>query len=166
LSLVAIRSSETGVSTIGQSVVRSKLVAFALSGFIAGVGGGMLAFYGLRARPDSFATLTGLVWLAVVVTLGVRTSVGPLLAGLAFTIFPQLISTWHWPHWALQFPPLLFGLGAIFLARDPRGSVAQVSNDWIRLAQKIRARVASGPSEPPQPEPQEASTSAAAVSLK
>ena len=166
LSLVAIRSSETGVSTIGQSVVRAKLAAFALSGFIAAVGGGMLGFYALRAHPDSFATLTGLVWLAVVITLGVRTSVGPLLAGLAFTVFPELISTWHWPHWALQLPPLLFGLGAIFLARDPRGSVAQVSNDWIRLAQKIKARLGPGPSEPPPAEPQEASTSAAAVSLK
>jgi branched-chain amino acid transport system permease protein len=166
MTLVAIRSSETGVSTIGQSVVRSKLVAFALSGFIAGVGGGMLAFYGLRAHPDSFATLTGLVWLAVVITLGVRTSVGPLLAGLAFTVFPELINTWHWPHWALQLPPLLFGLGAVFLARDPRGSVAAVSNDVIRLTQKIRAGLAPQPPGPPPPEPQEASTSAAAVSLK
>jgi branched-chain amino acid transport system permease protein len=164
MTLVAIRSSETGVSTIGHSVVRSKLVAFAVSGFIAAIGGGMLGFYGLRARPESFATLIGIVWLAVVITLGVRTSAGPLLAGLAFTIFPQLISTWHWPHWALQLPPLFFGLGAIGLAREPRGAVAQASNDWIRLAQKIKAKLA-GPG-PAQPQPQEASASAAAVSLK
>jgi branched-chain amino acid transport system permease protein len=164
LTLVAIRSSETGVSTVGHSVVRSKLVAFGVSGFIAAVGGGMLGFYGLRARPESFSTLTGIIWLAVVITLGVRTSVGPLLAGLAYTVFPELIGTWHWPHWALQLPPLLFGLGAIGLAREPRGAVAQASNDWIRMAQKLKARVARP--QAPQPEPQEASTSAAAVSLK
>jgi branched-chain amino acid transport system permease protein len=162
MTLVAMRSSETGVSTIGHSVVRSKLVAFAVSGFIAAIGGGMLGFYGTRARPESFATLIGIVWLAVVITLGVRTSVGPLLAGLAFTVFPELISTWHWPQWALQFPPLLFGLGAIGLAREPRGAVAQVSNDWIKLAQKLKARVAP---RPPQSPAQEASA-AAAVSLK
>jgi branched-chain amino acid transport system permease protein len=103
------------------------------------------------------------VWLAVVITLGVRTSVGPLLAGLAFTIFPELIATWHWPQWAIQLPPLLFGLGAIGLAREPRGAVAQVSSDWIRLARKIKARVAPPPPESPA---QEASASAAAVSLK
>lgn len=165
MTLVAIRSSETGVSTIGLSVVRSKLVAFGVSGFIAAIGGGMLSFYAQRARPDSFSTLVGIVWLAVVITLGVRTSVGPLLAGITFTVFPQLITnTFHWPHWALQLPPLLFGLGAIGLAREPRGAVAQVSNDWIRLAQKVKAKL-GGPAPAP-PEPQEASASPAAVSLK
>jgi branched-chain amino acid transport system permease protein len=164
MTLVAIRSSETGVSTIGHSVVRSKLVAFAVSGFIAAVGGGMLAFYGLRSHPSSYVTLTGIIWLAVVVTFGVRTSVGPLLAGLAFTVLPELIGTWHWPDWALQLPPLLFGLGAIGLAREPRGVVAQTSDQWIRMAHKLKARGAR--SQPPQPRPQEASTSAAAVSLK
>ncbi|HZQ85176.1 MAG TPA: ABC transporter permease [Acidimicrobiales bacterium] len=163
MTLVAIRSSETGVSTVGHSVVRSKLVAFGVSGFIAAIGGGMLGFYGMRARPESFSTLIGIVWLAVVITLGVRTSAGPLLAGMAFVVFPSLIGTWHWPHWALQLPPVLFGLGAIGLARDPRGAVAQASNDWIRLAQKIKA--AARP-QPPPPEAQDASASAAAVSLK
>jgi branched-chain amino acid transport system permease protein len=166
MTLVAIRSSETGVSTVGHSIVRSKLVAFGVSGFIAAVGGGMLAFYGTRARPESYATLIGIIWLAVVITLGVRTSVGPLLAGLAFVVFPQLIGTWHWPHWALQLPPILFGLGAIGLARDPRGAVAQASNDWIRLGQKVKAKVGGSRPQPPEPEVQEASASAAAVSLK
>ena len=165
MTLVAIRSSEAGVSTIGHSVVRSKLVAFGVSGFIAAIGGGMMAFYPLRARPGSFATLTGIIWLAVVVTLGVRTSVGPLLAGIVFVSFPQLISnTFHWPHWALQLTPLGFGLGAIGLAREPRGVVAQVSNDWIRLAQKVKGKLAGAGPQPPQ-QPQEASASAA-VSLK
>ncbi len=166
MTLVAIRSSETGVSTIGHSVVRAKLVAFAVSGFIAAVGGGMLGFYGLRARPESFATLIGIVWLAVVITLGVRTSAGPLLAGLTFTVFPQLISTWHWPHWALQLPPLFFGLGAIGLAREPRGAVAQVSGDWIRLARWVKRKLAGPQASPPEPQPQEAPAPAAAVPVE
>ena len=156
MTLVALRSSENGVSTLGLSVVRAKLVAFGVSGFIAGIGGGMLAFYGMRARPASFDTLTGIVWLAVVVTLGVRTSMGPLIAGIVYTVMPELIGTWHWPHWALQLPPILFGLGAVGLARDPRGAVAQTSEQWIRQARWVRARIRGR-------DPQEAS---AAVSLK
>jgi len=153
MTLAALRSSETGVSTLGLSVVRAKLVAFGVSGFIAGIGGGMLAFYALRARPASFDTLDGIVWLAVVVTLGVRTSVGPLLAGIVFTVFPELISTWHLPEWAGQLPPLFFGLGAIGLARDPRGAVAQTSDQWIGLARRLRSRRAppgAGGEPPPQ----------------
>jgi len=153
MSLVALRSSETGVSTLGLSVVRAKLVAFGMSGFIAGVGGGMLAFYTLRARPGSFDTLTGLIWLAVVVTLGVRSSVGPLLAGIVYSVMPELIGTWHLPHWALQLPTLLFGLGAIGLAREPRGVVAQTSDQWIRQARWVRAKLqrSSAPGGTPGP---------------
>lgn len=164
MTLVAVRSSETGVSTLGLSVVRAKLVAFGVSGFVAGIGGGMLAFYTLRARPASFDTLTGIVWLAVVVTLGVRTSVGPLLAGIVFVVFPELISTWHLPHWAGQLPPLLFGLGAIGLAREPRGAVAQTSDQWIRLGQRLRSRRPAGDSSEERAEAQDASE--VAVSLR
>lgn len=139
MTLVAIRSSETGVATLGLSVVRAKLVAFGVSGFIAGIGGGMLAFYDLRARPAQFDTLDGIIWLAVVVTLGVRTSVGPLLAGILYAVMPELIGTWSLPEWVGQLPPLLFGLGAIGLAREPRGVVAQTSDQWVRLAQRLRA---------------------------
>jgi branched-chain amino acid transport system permease protein len=157
MTLVALRSSETGVSTLGLSVVRAKLVAFGVSGFIAGIGGGMLSFYTLRARPGSFDTLTGVVWLAVVVTLGVRSSVGPLLAGILYSVMPELIGTWHWPIWALQFPTLLFGLGAIGLARDPRGAVAQTSEIWIRQGQWVKARLlgssATASGEPPPAPP-------------
>jgi branched-chain amino acid transport system permease protein len=139
MTLVALRSSETGVSTLGLSVVRAKLVAFGVSGFIAGIGGGMLSFYALRARPAQFDTLDGIIWLAVVVTLGVRTSVGPLLAGILYAVMPELIGTWSLPEWVGQLPPLLFGLGAIGLAREPRGVVAQTSDQWVRLAQRLRA---------------------------
>jgi branched-chain amino acid transport system permease protein len=139
-TLAAVRSSEIGVATVGLSVVRAKLVAFGVSAFIAGVGGGMMATYSLRARPDSFNTLTGVVWLAVVVTLGVRSSIGPFFAGLSFVIMPELITTWSLPHWALQLPPLLFGLGAVLLARDPRGVVVQTGERWLRQGRYIRGR--------------------------
>ncbi|HEY2427589.1 MAG TPA: ABC transporter permease [Acidimicrobiales bacterium] len=150
MSLVALRSSETGVSTLGLSVVRAKLVAFGVSGFIAGVGGAMLAFYTLRARPASFDTLDGLIWLAVVITLGVRSSVGPLLAGILYAVMPELIGTWHLPHWALQLPTLLFGLGAIGLAREPRGIVAETSDRWIRQARWVRGRFSRRPADTPE----------------
>jgi branched-chain amino acid transport system permease protein len=147
MTLTARRSTETGVATLGLSVVRAKLVAFGVSAFIAAVGGGMMACYTLQARPATFDTLTGLIWLAVVVTLGVRSSVGPLLAGLAYVVFPQLISTWSLPQWALQLPPLLFGLGAIGLAREPRGVVAQTAERWAHLGRSLAGRVR----QPPEP---------------
>jgi hypothetical protein len=42
-----------------------------------------------RAAPTSFNVLAGIVWLAIVVTWGVRSVLGALLAGLLFAVAPQ-----------------------------------------------------------------------------
>ena len=60
------------------------------------------------------------MWLAVVVTVGVRGYRGALVAGLMFTIFPALFQYVHVSGIG-QLPTVLFGLGAIGLAREPRG---------------------------------------------
>ena len=74
-----------------------------------------------------FDALIGLVWLTVVVTWGIRSILGALLAGLSFTIIPQFFTDHLSGRW-LNLPTLLFGLGAIALAREPRGIIADVVN--------------------------------------
>ena len=125
LELAAMRSSEPATATLGISVERTKLLAFGASAFIAGAGGGLYAVYGGFADPDQYDVLIGVVWLAVVVTWGVRSIAGALLAGLAFAVFPQLVSEHLGSTWR-ELPTVLFGLGAIGLAREPRGVVHQI----------------------------------------
>jgi branched-chain amino acid transport system permease protein len=120
LNLAAMRSSETATATLGINIVWSKFVAFGLSAFIAGIGGGLYASYAGAANMNQFDALLGAVWLAVVVTWGIRSITGALLAGLSFTIIPQLVTDHLSGRW-LNLPTLFFGLGAIALARDPRG---------------------------------------------
>jgi branched-chain amino acid transport system permease protein len=120
LNLAAMRSSETATATLGVNIVWSKFVAFGLSAFIAGIGGGLYASYAGAANMNQFDALLGAVWLAVVVTWGIRSITGALLAGLSFTIIPQLVTDHLSGRW-LNLPTLFFGLGAIALARDPRG---------------------------------------------
>ena len=128
----------------------------------------VLLALGSTIRPTSLAAVDALLvsararrLLLAYVVAGVLVSVG--IGVLLVSVLHHVVAASPRGHAGFE---LLFGLGAIFLARDPRGSVAQVSNDWIRLAQKVKARLAPGPSEPPPTAPQEASTSAAAVSLK
>jgi branched-chain amino acid transport system permease protein len=89
LVFAAMRSSEEASATVGISVVRAKLLAFGVSAFVAGLGGAMFAMTIGRAAPASFNVLAGIVWLAIVVTWGVRSVLGALLAGLLFAIAPQ-----------------------------------------------------------------------------
>jgi branched-chain amino acid transport system permease protein len=99
------------------------------------------------AQPTAFATFGGLVWLAVLVTIGIRSITAAALAGLAFTMLPNVFSTYlpSSPKWA-EVPALLFGLGAIGLAANPEGVVAQNARYLERLVIKV---IGQGKSAPP-----------------
>ncbi len=66
-----------------------KVLVAGMAAFVAGVGGALLAVDIGTARPSSYSALLGLVWLAVLVTQGIRSTVGALLAGVTFTILPR-----------------------------------------------------------------------------
>ncbi len=92
LVFASIRSSEPASLTTGISIVQAKLILFATSAFIAGLGGALLASTVGSATTRSFNALVGIVWLAIIVTWGVRTVVGALVAGLIYAIAPQKLS--------------------------------------------------------------------------
>ena len=90
LALNAARWSEAGAKTSGISVVQMKVIAGALAALIAGIGGGLLAVAQTTFQPSEFATFAGIVWLAVLVTIGVRSNAAALVAGLTFVMLPAL----------------------------------------------------------------------------
>ncbi len=122
LVLASMRSSEPASATLGISIVRAKLVTFAFSAFLAGLGGGLFATSVGRATILAFNALIGIVWLAVVVTWGIRSPLGAVFAGISFAVVPVLINQHLSQSWS-QLTPILFGLGAVMLAREPRGVV-------------------------------------------
>jgi branched-chain amino acid transport system permease protein len=122
LALSAVRWSEPASRTLGLSVVRIKVVTAGLAAFVAGLGGAFIAMYQQSADPTAYDVFVGLIWLAVLVTIGLRSIISAILAGLAFTMLANVMSTYlpHSSKWVLV-PPLLFGLGAIGAARNPEG---------------------------------------------
>jgi branched-chain amino acid transport system permease protein len=139
LALRAVRDSEPASRTLGLSVLQVKVIVGALAAFVAAVGGGFLALDARVAQPQSFATFAGLVWLAVVVTMGVRSITAAALAGLAFALLPGVFQTYVPARWG-EVPALLFGLGAVMVARHPEG-VVLYNGRQLRLA---LSRIASG----------------------
>ena len=138
LALNAVRWSENASRTMGLSVIQMKILVSGLAAFVAGVGGGLYAVGHKQAVPLDYATLAGLVWLAVLVTFGVRSNIAALLAGCVFALSPafvqtylQLSSTWA------QLPILLFGLGAVFVAQNPEGTVHQQAMGLQQLIHRL-----------------------------
>jgi branched-chain amino acid transport system permease protein len=103
----SIRSSEPAAVTTGISVVRAKLLLFAVSAFVAGLGGAMWGSTVGTVTPRSFDVLVGVVWLAIIVTWGVRSVPGALLAGLLFAIAPFKLA-------AILILPVIFLTGGFF----------------------------------------------------
>jgi branched-chain amino acid transport system permease protein len=152
LALRAVRDSEKASRTLGLSVLQVKVIVGAIAAFIAAVGGGFLAMDQQTAQPSSYATFLGLVWLAVVVTLGIRSIIAAALAGLSLTLVNGLFTTYVNPRWA-EVPVLLFGLGAIGVARNPDGVVTQVGRQVRGLLAGLgqrgdRTLLASGAAPP------------------
>jgi branched-chain amino acid transport system permease protein len=139
LNLTAVRWSQNAAATSGVPLVRTKLATFAFSAFIAGIGGAMLASYNGQIDIRNYAVLIGLVWFAVMTTFGIQSIAGALVAGLVFNFMPQIFATYLPASWA-QVPTILFGLGAIGLAREPDGVVAQVTRNVLTLRGRRRHR--------------------------
>ncbi len=124
LALNAVRWSPPGARTLGISVVQMKILVAGLGALVAGIGGGFLVTAQTSAQPGEFATFLGVVWLAALVTIGIRSNAAALVAGLSFTMLPALALA-YLPAWTGQLPAILFGLGAIGVAKFPDGSLEQ-----------------------------------------
>ena len=140
LALNAARWSAAGARTSGISVVQMKVIAGSLAAFIAGVGGALLVMAQSPFVPNTtFVTFEGLVWLAVLVTIGVRSNAAALIAGIVFVfpaaLFQNYLPSWTWTTEALS---VLFGLGAISAAKFPDGSLAENSRQLRRLVLRLR----------------------------
>jgi ABC-type branched-subunit amino acid transport system ATPase component len=147
---LAVRSSSVAARTSGIAPARSQIALFAVSGAIAGFGGVMLGMTNGFFSNTSATPITGLLWLAVVVTFGIRRPGGALLGGLAVMATTPVfnwISGWSFmPTWfndlsgSTYFASIMFGLGAINLAKNPDGLFALVGSQRLeRRRRKERA---------------------------
>jgi branched-chain amino acid transport system permease protein len=136
LALSAIRATETGARSAGISVFRLKTAIWTLAAAIAGIGGGMYVIYAGVALPQSFDAIVGLTWFAVVITNGRRSNNAALAAGLFYTLIPQLFTT-YLPASLGPLPTLLFGAGAVLLARNPDGIITMNGRQIASLARRL-----------------------------
>jgi branched-chain amino acid transport system permease protein len=155
LALSAIRTSETGARSAGISVVRIKTTIWALAAAIAGIGGGMYVIYTGAALPQSFDTIIGLTWFAVVITNGRRSNNAALAGGLMIVLIPQIFATYLPTSWG-PLPTLLFGAGAVLLARNPDGIITMNGRQIAALARRLtgsgtHARESQAPVGEPAP---------------
>src|ERR671916_850253 len=81
-ALLAVRDNEQAASAMGLSPARVKLFAFAVSGGLAGVAGGLLVGLLVQFTPDQFTATASLEVVAVAVVGGLASITGTVLGAL------------------------------------------------------------------------------------
>ncbi|MGC4961806.1 ABC transporter permease subunit [Gordonia sp. DT101] len=81
-SMLAVRANERSAAATGINVGVTKLLAFAIGSFVAGLGGAMLAYQQTLATASSFTVFAGIGLFAVFYVAGVTSVSGGLLAGV------------------------------------------------------------------------------------
>lgn len=108
-ALVAIREDELAAACMGVPVLHTKLVAFGLSSFIAGMAGAVFASKQTIVTPDSFDFVLSVLLLAMVVLGGMGNIGGAVLGAVILGILPELLRSFA------AYRMLLFGVLMILI---------------------------------------------------
>lgn len=79
--MLAVRADERAAAAAGVNIAATKLIAFAMSAAIAGLGGTLIAYQDERVSAASFAVLGSLAFLAVAYLGGITTISGAMVGG-------------------------------------------------------------------------------------
>lgn len=115
-ALVAIRENERRMAAIGYPVFRLKLVAWTLSGGLAGLAGGLLANLSMGVTPHTLTWHQSGILLVMAILGGTGYFWGGLTGAAIFLVLEEVISS-RTEHWNLVLGALL--LLIVLLA--PRG---------------------------------------------
>ena len=118
--LMAVRDNETGAGAMGIPLARTKLLAFALSGFIAGYAGVCLAFATERFSTSTFDPTFSILVVSMVVIGGLGSIDGAVLGAIYLVGLPAIFGTTP----TIQF--LTSGLGLLAFILYLPGGLAEL----------------------------------------
>jgi branched-chain amino acid transport system permease protein len=87
----AIRSSEAAAQTLAVPLAHTKLAAFVISAFFAGIGGGLFASLVGFIDPLEFGVWTSVRHVVFIVVGGLGSITGSILGAVVLTVLPELL---------------------------------------------------------------------------
>jgi sulfate-transporting ATPase len=139
-AMLAVRANERSAAGIGVNVTGVKIAAFAISSFIAGLGGCLFAYRQTVVTAISFTAIGGLALLATVYLAGITSVFGGILGGVLASsgiVFLALDRTADLGEWFA----VLTGIALIAtLIRHPQGLASGGHDLAQRFARFVPAR--------------------------
>jgi len=138
-AFIAVRERDFSAEILGVNLLHTKLLAFAVGAFYAGVAGGLLGYFYGAITPEYFALTLSVFYLAAIIVGGLGTVLGSVFGALFMTFVPEMLrlvahaSSQWFPGVAGLLLPLqqvVFGILIIgFLVFEPHGLAAI----WARM---------------------------------
>jgi branched-chain amino acid transport system permease protein len=148
-AFLVVRENEVVAQGMGINVARTKMLAFLISGFFAGIAGGLMGFTARLAHPEAFGLSLSVDYVAMIIVGGLGSLPGSVLGAAFVTLLPEAIQrvgeAFNIADLLAALREMSFGLLIIvFLIFEPRGLSALVMKLYGRV------RLSRGPSERPQ----------------
>ena len=90
-SFMAVRDRDLAAEVMGVDLFRTKVIAFALSAFYAGIAGAIWASYVMIISPDQFDFHLSIELLAMIIIGGLGTVMGSVYGAVFMTLLPILV---------------------------------------------------------------------------
>ncbi len=155
--MLAVRANERAAASVGIDNVRTKLLAFALASFLAGIAGGLLAYQNSgRVEPTTFAVMTSLSALAIAYLGGISSVGGALAAGvltaggLSSTVLDRIL---HMGSWEQLGTGALLVVTAILNPEGIAAAIRHVGEAVGHLTRRSPSPAAEHDGEPPGADP-------------
>jgi branched-chain amino acid transport system permease protein len=137
--MLACRSNERGAASVGLSIPRTKMLAFAISSAVAGFGGGLWAYMSTRVEWSNFNYTESIVLVSLAYIGGVATIGGATTAGI-LARFGLLAFYLHFEGNAKNIYDVIGGLGVMFVVVAhpegfgalPRQAASAIARRWRR----------------------------------
>jgi branched-chain amino acid transport system permease protein len=130
--LIAMKDSEAACATLGMNLFGTKLLVFAISAGIAGLGGALYAMQLTSIQAGNFDLVNSLQVFALTVVGGIGAVGGALFAGISlYVVLPLIVILWPG---AVRWVGLLPGGTGIGLGRNPNGAVHDMREGFAALA--------------------------------
>jgi branched-chain amino acid transport system permease protein len=140
-AFAAVRDRDIAAEVMGVPLTRTKVLAFTISSFYAGICGALLAVNFGQPTPENFNLTLSVIFLAMILIGGVSTVSGSIIGALVIQLLPRFVQ------WVSHYVPgvgrgsggiitvdqlegMLFGaLIVVFLVIEPRGLFGL----WLRV---------------------------------
>jgi branched-chain amino acid transport system permease protein len=129
-ALRAVGDDENTARTVGIPVSAYKLVAFTLGTAIAGLAGGLYAYFTQFIVPDSFGFVVSVTLMAMVVIGGIGSTFGVVAAAVILTVLPEAF------RFINEYRLLIFGGLLVFVVRFAPEGLSGLGRSAWRLRRK------------------------------